>query len=100
MPTDLYKGIWPAGWTAKCPELAKMIQQKFDILEVCGSRKNYLAIDSDRFIVVYERAGPNAINWTGARTLKNEPFILSFLLSLKQNPLLLVKQSQSKPFQE
>ncbi len=71
-PTDFLKGIWPADWH-KNSALKNMIQSNFDILEICGAQQANLAIPSDRFAVIYNRAGADAVHWRRAYSLDNQP---------------------------
>lgn len=59
---DLEKGILPANWDED-PRLAKMMEEKFDILDLRGMKSNGLNLDTDRILVVHERAGANIIKW-------------------------------------
>lgn len=59
---DLKNGRLPFDWD-KNPTLKKMIEDEFDIIEITNARKNGMNLDTDRFLVVHERAGPDAIVW-------------------------------------
>lgn len=59
---DINKGIFPWNWS-KNEELQRFMLEKFDIIEVCGAADAGYAIDSNRYLVVTERAGSDAIQW-------------------------------------
>lgn len=59
---NLEKGILPANWDED-PRLVKMMQEKFDILDLRGMKSNGLNLDTDRILVVHEKAGKDIIKW-------------------------------------
>jgi hypothetical protein len=42
----------------------ELLETEFDMLDIRNMRRNGLAIDTDRVLVVHERAGGDAITWT------------------------------------
>lgn len=59
---DFSKGIVPFDW-ADDPSIARYIERNFDVVEVRGARSAGFNLDTDRIIVVHERAGADAIIW-------------------------------------
>lgn len=66
---DFQKGILPINW-ADDPSIARYIESQFDVVEVRGARSGGLNMDTDRFIVVHERAGADAIIWESVSPAK------------------------------
>ncbi|MBB71974.1 MAG: hypothetical protein CMF50_06200, partial [Legionellales bacterium] len=63
---NIKKGIFPADW-AKDPELQAFMHDNFDIIEVVGAAEAGYAIDTDRFLVIHESAGKDAILWQNSQ---------------------------------
>ncbi len=62
---NLAEGIFPPDW-AKNPTLQSFMHQHFDAIEVIDTAESY-ATHSDRFLVIHERAGAEAIDWSNVR---------------------------------
>ena len=63
---DLSNGVLPALW-ADDPTLVALLKREFDVLEINGARSAGLNLDTDRFLVIHESAGPDAVRWIEAR---------------------------------
>lgn len=59
---DLEHGVLPSDWDNN-PSLRALLEREFDVLDLRGMQSSGLVIDSDRFIVVHQSAGPGAIHW-------------------------------------
>ncbi len=64
---DLENGILPARW-AQDPNLSKMMEDYFDIVEITEMKTSGLAVDADRVLVFHESAGRDAIIWEPTST--------------------------------
>lgn len=59
---DLKNGRLPTNWDDD-PRLRQLIESEFDVIEIRNARTNGMNISSDRYLVVHERAGADAIVW-------------------------------------
>lgn len=59
---QLKAGKFPADWH-KIEPLRNWIEQNFDIIEVHGAKDAGLAIDSNRYLIIHERAGDKLIQF-------------------------------------
>jgi hypothetical protein len=59
---DLARGRLPIDWDND-PRLRRLLEEEFDVLEIRNARANGLNLNSNRFFVVHERAGANAVLW-------------------------------------
>ncbi|MDD4294713.1 MAG: hypothetical protein PHP69_04290 [Candidatus Omnitrophica bacterium] len=59
---DLANGVLPADWE-KSELLRAVLENEFDILDLRDMRDNGFAIDTNRILVVHERAGKDAVTW-------------------------------------
>lgn len=58
--SDLSKGIFPADWS-KDAHLQKFLNDNFDALLICNAASAGYWSQSDRFLVIHERAGADVI---------------------------------------
>lgn len=65
---DLEKNLFPRNWV-RDPHLYAFMQKNFDIFIIEGAKDAGIAIDSNRFLVIKESAGADAIKWTGSRPI-------------------------------
>lgn len=59
---DLRRGRLPANWDDD-PRLRSLMESEFDVIEIRNARANGMNISSDRYLVVHERAGADAVQW-------------------------------------
>ncbi len=59
---DIKRGIFPPDWS-KNQNLQDFMHSHFDIIEVTNASKAGYAIESDRYLVIHERAGSDVIIW-------------------------------------
>lgn len=60
------EGIFNRGWAKENPDLQKVIHENFDIVEIYGALEAGHHGPSDRFLVIHESAGADAIVWNSA----------------------------------
>lgn len=79
---DLLLGEFPEKWTIYHPALLAFIQEHFDGLEFVNARSNGISVNSDNFLVLYERAGADAVLWKTASPAWSEHASLFSLAQL------------------
>ncbi|MES2963627.1 MAG: hypothetical protein V4760_07025, partial [Bdellovibrionota bacterium] len=67
---DLRNGRLPPNWDED-PRLRALVESEFDVIEIRNARANGMNISSDRYLVVHERAGADAVVWQ--RTDRTNP---------------------------
>ncbi|MEE3078274.1 MAG: hypothetical protein VX341_02975, partial [Bdellovibrionota bacterium] len=60
---DLERGILPANWDDN-PLLRRVLEERFEILDLRGMSSNGLNLNTDRILVIHENAGDDIIEWT------------------------------------
>lgn len=55
-------GVFPFDWD-KDPALALYVEKNFDVVQVLDAAKNGFNLNSDRILIIHERAGADAIVW-------------------------------------
>ncbi len=59
---DLKRGLLPTDWDSD-PVLRKILEKEYDVLEITHMKSSGLALDTDRVLIIHERAGADAIIW-------------------------------------
>lgn len=96
-PGNLAKGIFPANWM-KDSRLQDYMCKNFDILEVCGAKAAGYAIESNRFLVVHESAGRDAIIWKKNAKIFN-PHAANPAGTMTRINLSSISQTEASPLQ-